>query len=189
MGSVDRWGFPRTSQRSTGQNHFHGNTNIPFAIFPVLSLAQMRKSNGGSKCWCLSTNLAVAPTTVAVSCSHHARTGKKKKKSQFYSGIPDELPNSLIFLNPHPSVWASSMFFVVKWALCMKYGCTRGQGPPWGRARAQLRVTSSTGHFSMQCRFYLKEQLTNYGCSDFGIWEKFSWKGTKWASHFTGNNW
>lgn len=131
-------------------------TNTPFAIFPVLSLAQMRKSNGGSKCWCLSTNLAVAPTTVAVSCSHHARTGKKKKKSQFYSGIPDELPNSLIFLNPHPSVWASSMFFVVKWALCMKYSCTHGQGPPWGKARAQLRVTSSTSTFPCNAIFIWK---------------------------------
>ena len=28
--------------------------------------------------------------------------------------------------------------------------------------------------------FYLKEQLTdNYGYSDFGIWQKFSWKWKK----------
>lgn len=114
MWSVGCWGSPRTSQRSTGQNHFHGNTNPPFAIFPVLSLAQTSKSNSGS---CLSTNLGSSTNNYGCVLFTPCTRRKKEKKSQFYSGIPDELPDSLIFLNPHPSAWAPSMFSVVKWAL------------------------------------------------------------------------
>lgn len=101
---------PGGPQEPPGQNHFHDNTNTPFAIFLVLSLAQMSKSNGGSTCWCLSTNPGSG--TNHYGCVLLTPHTLKEEKASFTQECPDELLNSLIFLNPHPLLRVSSIFFV-----------------------------------------------------------------------------
>lgn len=166
------WGSPRTSQRSTGQNHFHDNTNTPFAIFPVLSLAQMSKSNSASMCWCLSTNPGSG--TNHYGCVLFTPHTLGEERASFTQECPDELSNSLIFLNPHPLLWVSSIFFVENGHYPLSMSASKYSDRLEEKHHTVVCVTSSTSHFFMQCHFYLKEQLINYSCSDFGIWQKFS---------------
>lgn len=116
--------------------------------------------------------LAVAPTTTAVCCSHHTHSGKKK---------PILFRNVLMNCQTHWFSWTLTLYYEYLQYSLWKMGTIHEAHPhpstvtvPRKSTHTVVCVTSSTSHFFMQCHFYLKEQLTNYGCSDFGIWQKFS---------------
>lgn len=55
-------------------------------------------------------------------------------------------------------------------------------------------ATKWEGHISTSAFFRkhplpLRGWLTNYGISDWGLWQAFSWKWINWAHHLKGNNW
>lgn len=80
--------------------------------------------------------------------------------------------NPLILLNPNPLVWVLLIFFVVKWSLCINHVCSTSKHSDGlkEKAHAQLFVLQAElVTLLMECHFYLKEQLTNYGYSDLGI--------------------
>lgn len=55
----------------------------------------------------------------------------------------------------------------------------------WWKALMQVSCKAElTPFILMKHHFYLKEQLTNDGYSDFGIWYTFSLKWTKWTCYF-----
>lgn len=68
----------------------------------------------------------------------------------------------------------------------------QGASVPWGCLEEKHLcnwAASWTSCFFMDYHFYLKEQLTNCGYSDLGIWQSFFQKWTKWVCFFKENNW
>lgn len=164
------WGSPRTSQRSTGQNHFHDNTNTPFAIFPVLSLAQMSKSKGASTCWWLSTNPDSGTNHYSCVLFTPHTLGEEK---------PVLFRNVLMNCQTHWFSWTLTLYLSIFNVLCgkrapsIKHVCIQVQWPSRGKAHTQL--------------FVLQAQLATFSRNAIFIW-KNSWSTMVVQTLVSGRN-
>ena len=147
----------------SGQNYLHHNSKMSSAFWTALVLAMV-----GKIALHFSTNEDTHQTAPDITMLFTTMYLQWRKKPVLVKNTSD---------------WNENMH-----TACLRHTQALWASP--GKALVRLVETWAklTASF-MQCHFYLKEWLTNYGYSGQSIWQTFSQKWIKWVCPFKENNW